>query len=271
MTYKNEKLNIIVESLENAAFFSITEHYDRLDLLFENELRFTIYHDSRAFFRDSSILNIHGKSIACACGKSTVYAYGESTVHANDKSKVYANEKSTVYASEESTVYAYHESKVYAYDKTKVYAYDESKVYAHGESRVSACEFSCIYVKSIDCNIVKENHFGAIIEQVFVLDHDMEVYKKLKGNKIATLLLKKGQGFQSKNHNKCRTNEAFVVSIKSTDKRRTYKKGISMHDSSFIYRVGETVKPDFYDNNIEECSGGIHFFLTREKAENYSY
>ena len=239
MEYKNEKLNIIVESLENAVFFSITEHYDRIDLLFEDELRFTIYHDSRAFFRDSSILNIHSKSKACACGKSTVYAYGESTV--------------------------------YAYDKSTVYAHDETKVYAYGGSCVSACEFSCIYVESIYCNIVKENHFGAIIEQVFVLEQDMTVYKKLRGNKIAMLLLKKGQEFQSKNHSKCRTNEAIVVSIKSIDKSRTYKRGISIHDSSFIYRVGETVKADFYDNNIEECSGGIHFFLTREKAENYSY
>lgn len=271
MEYKSKKLNITVLDFENANFFSVKEHYDCLDLLIEGELKFRIYQDSRVRFRDSSKLSIYDKSKVCVYDNSTVYVFDESRVYIHEESTAYTYEESMVYASEKSTVYAHASSVVRAYDKSKVYAYDESKVYAYGESWVSACEFSCIYVEGIYCNIVKENHFGAIMEQVFVLEQDMTVYKKLKGNKIATLLLKKGQEFQSKNRNKCRTNEAFVVSIKSIDKSRTYKKGVSMHDSSFIYRVGETVKPDFYDNNIEECSNGIHFFLTREKAENYSY
>ena len=36
------------------------------------------------------------------------------------------------------------------------------------------------------------------------------------------------------------------------------------------YRVGEMVYPDsFNDNRWEECSNGIHFFMTEEEAKNY--
>jgi len=46
--------------------------------------------------------------------------------------------------------------------------------------------------------------------------------------------------------------------------------GISRHDHSFKYRVGKTVRPHKFDPNpLIECSGGIHFFLTKEEAQAY--
>jgi hypothetical protein len=42
------------------------------------------------------------------------------------------------------------------------------------------------------------------------------------------------------------------------------------HGPRTEYRVGETVRPDKWDDNwMEECSHGIHFFITREEAEDY--
>ena len=44
----------------------------------------------------------------------------------------------------------------------------------------------------------------------------------------------------------------------------------SVHDQHTIYQVGQIVKPDSYDDDIRiECTNGIHFFLTREEAEEY--
>ncbi len=44
--------------------------------------------------------------------------------------------------------------------------------------------------------------------------------------------------------------------------------GISRYDNSVQYRVGEVVHCKEWDENRwEECSGGIHFFLTRIEAE----
>jgi hypothetical protein len=46
--------------------------------------------------------------------------------------------------------------------------------------------------------------------------------------------------------------------------------GISQHDRKTKYRAGETVRCESFDENRwEECAGGIHFFITREEAENY--
>ena len=46
--------------------------------------------------------------------------------------------------------------------------------------------------------------------------------------------------------------------------------GRGLHDSAVIYRAGETVRPDKYDPDPrQECTHGIHFFLTREEAEAY--
>jgi hypothetical protein len=48
------------------------------------------------------------------------------------------------------------------------------------------------------------------------------------------------------------------------------KIGISTHDGITEYEVGKTVKCDKFDNDwMQECSGGIHFFITLEEAKAY--
>jgi hypothetical protein len=50
----------------------------------------------------------------------------------------------------------------------------------------------------------------------------------------------------------------------------TPENGRGLHDSNVIYRAGEVVRPDKYDDDIRvECTHGIHFFLTKEEAEAY--
>ena len=45
----------------------------------------------------------------------------------------------------------------------------------------------------------------------------------------------------------------------------------SIHDQTFIYKVGKTVSVcDFDENRWNECAPGIHFFITREEAINYN-
>ena len=45
----------------------------------------------------------------------------------------------------------------------------------------------------------------------------------------------------------------------------------SNYDKTFIYRVGEVVTvDDFDDDRWNECAPGIHFFITREEAVRYS-
>lgn len=69
---------------------------------------------------------------------------------------------------------------------------------------------------------------------------------------------------------KCRCDEAKVLSITSIDGNEIYDRANSQFDKKFVYEVGKTVRvDDFDDNRWNECSTGIHFFITRDEAVNY--
>ena len=63
---------------------------------------------------------------------------------------------------------------------------------------------------------------------------------------------------------KCRAEYADVLEVIGADV------GVSSHDGETEYRAGHRVTPDRFDDNWQdECSSGIHFFITRLEAENY--
>ena len=89
---------------------------------------------------------------------------------------------------------------------------------------------------------------------------DLIGWKKLKGGVICKLLIKDGTPRNSAFGRKCRCERATVLD----------GDGVSMYDKKTKYKVGKEVVTDNYDTNRwKECSGGIHFFLTKEEAEEY--
>lgn len=69
---------------------------------------------------------------------------------------------------------------------------------------------------------------------------------------------------------KCRCSKAKVLSITSIDGEIEYDSALSEHDPNFVYKVGETVEAtDFDEDRWNECSTGIHFFVTRGEAVQY--
>lgn len=65
---------------------------------------------------------------------------------------------------------------------------------------------------------------------------------------------------------KCRASHVTV--LESSDKEGTA--WMSKHDPNCIYRVGETVMADSFDDDIRvECSNGIHFFMTEREAREW--
>lgn len=70
---------------------------------------------------------------------------------------------------------------------------------------------------------------------------------------------------------KCRCSKAKVLSITNLDGSDSVLSKISSNsDSEFIYKIGETVEvKDFDENRWNECSTGIHFFITRDEAVRY--
>ena len=70
---------------------------------------------------------------------------------------------------------------------------------------------------------------------------------------------------------KCRCSKAKVISITTPSGDKTNITEVhSNYDPNFIYKLGEYVEvKDFDDNRWNECSTGIHFFLTRQEAVEY--
>ena len=69
---------------------------------------------------------------------------------------------------------------------------------------------------------------------------------------------------------KCRCSEAEVISITSLNGNYSLTKAFSSFNPEFMYEVGKIVAVDNFDENRwNECSTGIHFFITRDEAVNY--
>ena len=70
---------------------------------------------------------------------------------------------------------------------------------------------------------------------------------------------------------RCRCDKAKVIAIEEKDGSESHITEVnSNYDKTFIYRVGEVVTvDDFDDDRWNECAPGIHFFITREEAVRY--
>ena len=112
----------------------------------------------------------------------------------------------------------------------------------------------------------------ALAQTLIVPDGDLIVWKKCCNNVLVKLLIPKEAKRSNATGRKCRAEYGEVLElIDLTDKRKKALVGISHYKNSVEYRVGETVKCDEWDEDrLNECSGGIHFFITRIEAENYS-
>ena len=68
---------------------------------------------------------------------------------------------------------------------------------------------------------------------------------------------------------KCRASKARVLEIQNKDGSKADVTEVKS-DRGGVYKVGEMVYPDEWDDNRwNECSHGIHFFVTRMEAEDW--
>ena len=89
-------------------------------------------------------------------------------------------------------------------------------------------------------------------------------WKKCRDDVIVKLLIPEDAKRSSATSRKCRASKAVVLDVIGAEK------GISSTDKTFVYEVGKEVVPDFFDEDRwNECSHGIHFFITRAEAERY--
>ena len=96
-------------------------------------------------------------------------------------------------------------------------------------------------------------------------------YKKVRGHIVKLEILSDAKR-SSATTRKCRCSAAKVLSITTLDGRADGTQFISSgRDSDFVYQVGEIVRVDDFDENRwNECSTGVHFFITRDEAVEYN-
>jgi antitoxin component YwqK of YwqJK toxin-antitoxin module len=94
-------------------------------------------------------------------------------------------------------------------------------------------------------------------------------------NSIITLTItgktnEKRDGVVDAKYAKFRTSSARVDDIEDYKTKEKMVSDMSIHDISFIYTLGEEVKVENYDEDINGiCAPGIHYFKTREAAESW--
>jgi len=101
-------------------------------------------------------------------------------------------------------------------------------------------------------------------------------YKRASKGRIVVLEIR-GQnnedreGIVNKRFAKMRCSEALVKRIYDIrDEWIEYDKARSCHDYDFVYRVGQIITPDSYDENPNKvCANGIHYFLSEHAARNF--
>ena len=96
-------------------------------------------------------------------------------------------------------------------------------------------------------------------------------WKKAQGGYIVKLQVTETAKRSSAYGRKCRCSEAVVLAIENADGTGAEVQEVcSQHDTAFVYRVGETVRVENFDEDRRnECAPGIHFFITRQEAVDY--
>ena len=93
---------------------------------------------------------------------------------------------------------------------------------------------------------------------------DLIGWKRCGGHIVKMLIPADAKRTASLVGRKCRAEFVKVLEIDGADE------AVSGHDGATVYRVGEVVRPDSYDDNpLVECTHGIHWFATRAEAEEY--
>ena len=95
-------------------------------------------------------------------------------------------------------------------------------------------------------------------------------WKKCSNGVVAKLLIPAKAARSSATSRKCRAEFVKVLALFKDGKPVAGPVETNTQDIKTVYAIGKTVKPDKWDaDRWNECSNGIHFFITRTEAENY--
>ena len=126
------------------------------------------------------------------------------------------------------------------------------------------------YLGDADLSGAQYNEKTSFLAFVCPEEGDFIAWKRV-GEVIVKLRIPSESRRSSATSRKCRCEFAEVLELQNLD-GTTYKDDKVVNDNyvETIYKVGEIVHPDSWDDNRwNECSNGIHFFMTRDEAVRY--
>ena len=134
---------------------------------------------------------------------------------------------------------------------------------------LSGADLSGANLRSADlsgANLSGANGADLAIARTRILpEGDLIGWKKCRNDVVVKLAIPAAAKRSHAFGRKCRAEFADVIEVFGDGK------AISLHDGKTEYVAGQRVTPDSFDENWqEECSCGIHFFITRAEAEAYS-
>ena len=138
-------------------------------------------------------------------------------------------------------------------------------------TNLSGADLGCANLSDADLgganlNKVLYNYRTSFFASVCPEEGSFIGYKKAD-NKIVKLLITEDSERSSATTRKCRCSKAKVLSITNIENTEEFSEVTSDFDENFIYKVGEIVEVKDYDKDRwNECSTGIHFFITRDEA-----
>ena len=101
-------------------------------------------------------------------------------------------------------------------------------------------------------------------------DGDIIGWKNIEGHIIKLLIPMESKRVNALSSRKCRAEWVQVLEIRNIETNVEVKSITGGHDSTFTYTTGERAIPDsFNDSVLDECTNGIHFFITKQEALDY--
>lgn len=132
-----------------------------------------------------------------------------------------------------------------------------------------------------NADLCRADLFGASIDQmmwdIYTVFYPLQCpesgsyigYKKASGL-VVELEIPADARRSSATSRKCRASKAKVLSITDINGNPAGGQVKSNYDPNFVYTIGETVEvSDFDDDRWNECSTGIHHFITRTEVVIY--
>ena len=94
-------------------------------------------------------------------------------------------------------------------------------------------------------------------------------WKKLEHNCIAKLQIPAlAQRTCNVKNRKCRAEYVKVLDIRDAENKKIKSALNTTHENKLLYESGKIIRADSFNNDfMEDCSHGIHFFVTKREAE----